>query len=182
MVNGTQLATKKAPFNATGGVGRVELTIGAAVNIVTCAKGTFSGLSGEIFSATKMAINSITFGTCTVESTTNCKGDGNVITMLPFEATEITLDGALGVRGRFKPQTKETLGIVKLLGELCAFAGTQPIKGALDFLGSEGQDEETQQLLTIFSLTNQIKVGSNEGSLLFKITPLLQTGEPWSFL
>jgi len=145
---------------------------------VHCSGTVLEG-TGEITSPTK-AGGQLTFKEC--ESLdANCTLESSNIKTLPLLLTEITLDGTLAVRGHIEGETK-AFATFKYLGASCALAGVQGVKGKVEFLAPEGQDERTFQEVLITALPGELQVGSSEAKLHFTTLLSLESGKSWSFL
>lgn len=98
--------------------------------------------------------------------------------------TDLTLDGALAVKGRFlSTNSSKLLGTIAFAGPECPFTGVQQITGAGTFLMPTGQDERTLQLIAMTDEEfGSVKLGSVglviQGSVLVHLTSDL----PYGFL
>jgi hypothetical protein len=176
MVNNEQLSGSAA-FAATAKVTPGKLT--AANGLIVNCKGTSIEGSGEITSPTK-ASGQLTFQECKSENE-NCTLASPKIGTLPLLLTEITLDGTLAVRGHIEGETK-AFATFKYEGASCALAGVNAVKGKVEFLAPEGQDERTFQEVLITALPGELQVGSSEAKLHFTTLLSLKSGQSWSFL
>jgi hypothetical protein len=176
MVNKAQLSGSTA-FASTGKVTKGNLTAANGIN-VRCNGEEIKG-SGEITSPTK-ASGQLTFEDCQSENE-NCTLESEDIGTLPLLLTEITLDGTLAVRGHIEGETK-AFATFKYLGASCALAGVNVVKGKVEFLAPEGQDERTYQEVLITALPGELQVGSSEAKLHFTALLSLASRESWSFL
>jgi hypothetical protein len=177
MVNGAQLsgtATVKPidPANYS------EVTVpGVAVR---CTAPAIDVEGGTISSPAGLQLPSVFFHGCKVTPAA-CELVENTIGTESLSASGITLEGPLAARGVLV--AAHSFMTLEFEGTLCALSGTQiVIKGGVDFLAPEGQDERVSQPILWFSLPGQLKVGASEVHFHFQGSLLLESGKPWSFL
>jgi hypothetical protein len=177
MVGGTQLSgTAKIKTTDPSSFSEVSFP-GIAVS---CDASSIEVENGTIGSPASLELSSVTFKDCSTTPTT-CQLVGTTLKTGSLLGEEITLEGALAVRGRL--QAKSTFMVMEFEGELCALAGTKiALKGGVDFLEPEAQDERTSQAISWFALAHQLTVGSNEVQFGYRGALLLESGKPWSFL
>jgi hypothetical protein len=123
----------------------------------------------------------LTFTGC-VSKTTGCTLEGTKISTVPIVA-EATLEGALAVKVKFSPKTKNTFATFKFNGT-CAAVGTNPVTGHATVLAPTGQDEKVLQLVTSITTekAEELFVGSSPASLTGSANLQLESGAPWSYL
>ena len=185
MVNGTMLSGSKK-LMTTGKVTSNGKLSAAGVEI-ECTSPEIEGNGPEITSPNKGGATSVIFKSC--EVTTGkppCSLATKTIGTLPVLITEITLDGALAVKGKFVPEkgvgTKAVFATIKYEGASCALVGIQPVTGRVSFLASLGQDEMTWQPVLIFAAAGDLFEGSSEAKLHGEAELATENLEPWSFL
>lgn len=179
MVGGTQLSgtAKIAPTDAAS---YSEVSIPGAT--VRCEATSVEVVGGTIGPPASLELPSVTFKGCKT-TTTACQLVGNEIEVGPLVGAEITLEGALAIRGKLSAKPTLPFMEFEFEGEDCALSGSViRLKGGVDFLAPEAQDERTSQLILWFSLSHQLTVGSSEASFHFHGSLLLDSGNPWSFL
>lgn len=180
MVNGTNLTGTKA-LATTAAVDKVS-TLTAGGVTVTCSGSTLNSVSPVINGATEMGnASSLEFTSCA--GNTVCLLGGSTIKTLPV-LLDLTLDGALAVKGRFlATNSSKLLATLKFEGVECALAGTQGVTGSATVLAPTGQDERTlQQLNATSEESGSLKLGPSAATLTGSILVRLASGEPFSFL
>ncbi|HSZ12914.1 MAG TPA: hypothetical protein VK790_02645 [Solirubrobacteraceae bacterium] len=176
MVNKAQLSGSSA-LAATAKITPGSLTAANGLNI-RCNGEILEG-SGEITSPTKSS-GQVTFQKCKSENE-NCTLSSEKIGTLPLLVTEITLEGTLAVKGRIEGETK-AFATFKYEGASCALAGVNLVRGKVEFLLAQGQDEGTSQEILITALPGELLLGSSEAKIHFTTLLSLKSGQSWSFL
>jgi hypothetical protein len=138
------------------------------------------GDGGEIKSPNTLRGAQVLFKGCKT-TTANCTVAESIATTAL--TVEVTLDGALAVKGDVKPQTGTVLATTKYSGEACAIAGTKLASGDVEILAAELQDERTDQRISAVQSANGLfKFASNAASATGTDLVLLGNQRPWSFL
>lgn len=97
---------------------------------------------------------------------------------------DLTLDGALAVRGHFLPtNTSKAFFTIKFEGTECTFAGVLLARGTQAFLAPTGQDERTlQQFTTVTETSGELTFGSTSITINGSILLRTAIGGSFSFL
>lgn len=180
MVNGTKL-TGTAALSTTAAV-HEKFALTFAGEEIDCNGEDLTLVKPTINGASRMNdTESLEFNKCATGSP--CVLATSTIRTLPV-LVDLTLDGALAVRGHFLPtNTSKTLATIEFEGTECTFAGAEPIKGTLAFLAPTEQSENTLQLIRTKTETNgELNLGlfavTVSGSFLLR----LANGGSFSFL
>ncbi|HSZ12913.1 MAG TPA: hypothetical protein VK790_02640 [Solirubrobacteraceae bacterium] len=176
MINKAQLSGSSA-LASTAKITPGNITVSSGL-VIHCSGTALEG-SGEITSPTKSS-GQVTFQECKSENE-NCTLSSTRISTLPLLVTEITLEGTLAVRGRIEGENK-AFATFQYQGEKCALTGVNAVKGKLEFLLAQGQDEGTFQETLVTALPGELQVGSSEAKLHFTTLLSLKSGQSWSFL
>jgi hypothetical protein len=178
MVNGTLLSGSAALATSAPSDETAALN-GGGLNIE--CKGPLDGTKPEIKSSNTGSAQALTFTECTTGNE-NCSVPTSIGTV-PVLA-EATLEGALAVPVKFKPETGTIFATIKFSGEKCSVAGIKPVTGKVTASGPTGQDERTTQELAVnvTVASAELFIASSAASLKGAALLKLQSGQGWSFL
>lgn len=179
MVGGAQLSgtAKIAPTDAAS---YSEVSIPGAT--VRCEATSVEVGNGTIGSPASLLLPSVTFKGCKTTAA-ECELVGNEIEVSPLSGAEITLEGPLAIGGKLSPKPTIPFAELEFEGEACPLSGAVfRLKGGVDFLAPEAQDERTSQSILWFSLPNQLTVGVSQAEFHFHGSLSLEGGRTWSFL
>jgi hypothetical protein len=180
MVNGTSVVGG-AELASTAAVDKKSVLNGGGLNI-ECSGSAVNSVWPEALAATnrlRMAKLGLT-GCATTNA--NCTVPAEIGTV-PVEAAT-TLEGVLGAKAVFKPQSGTTFATIKFSGEACAVAGVKAVTGDANTSLPTARDERTAQLLEVSVSSAQNLLFFASGAASLTGSELLQQihGSTWSFL
>ena len=147
---------------------------------VECTSTEIGVSGGEIVFPDQIQAKDLTFKSC--KSTAPCSLASETILTLPIHGLA-ELDGTSGTLIKLLPLPSKTFALLHFEGETCALLGIQPVTGTLDLLAPSGKNPNVLQLVSVFSLTGSLKVGSSEATLSGLTGDVkLASGQTWNFL
>lgn len=174
LTSSSKLATSFLSSQLSFNVPEIPLTL-------TCNSKTIGDLNFSINPPADGLVEHFIFLGCEIPSPEGCT-TGPTITTFATLLTELTLDGALGVKGEIKPTEKFGFAQFAVSGTSCAVASDYFIQGTLGLLLPSGQDERTLQALLI-SDAGKLKIGLHPATAHFTwLVPLSLSSQTWSFL
>ncbi len=178
LVLGSLLVGSAAVASTT--VSDKEARIEAGSFELACAKLTIN--AGKISEPDKFLAKSLEDSGCEVVTPTSCALAGTTIDTLPVEGL-VTLDGALAVKSKFKPQNSEGLfATVKINGSSCAFAGKLGVTGSWEVLAPEGQDLRlAERFIALIETPGELEASGTSITISAEILGKVEDEMPWAF-
>jgi hypothetical protein len=178
MVNGT-LLSGSAALATSAPSDETAVLNGGGLNIECSGPGDQT--KPEIKSPNKGSAASVIFTGCMTKDA-NCSVPASIGTVPVLG--EATLEGALAVQVKFKPETGTIFATLKFSGEICSVAGIKPVTGKVTASRPTGQDERTVQEMVVNTTegAGELFIASSAASLKGAALAKLQNGLPWSFL
>jgi len=178
MVSGTTLSGSEALATTAAVDENAQLTASGVT--IECTGKNLNGLSPKIEAGSMGSVTSLIFTGCKALGTT-CTIESTEIGTVPVLA-EATLEGSLGVKVVFSPQSGTIFATIKYLGASCALLGLKPVTGKASVSAPTGQDEQVLQQIVANTASGELQVGSASATLKGKALLKLATSSPWSYL
>jgi hypothetical protein len=179
MVNGSLLTGTKALTTTAATDEEFALQVGSLFTI-ECQDASIKPTLPEITAPNRLVLKGYEMTQCSLANEEGACHLGGSKVVVGSLLAEATLDGTLGVRAVFKPETGSALFSWEIVGVECIADGKDSLGGQATMLAPSGQDERTLQLLKWATTTGEIKPEPTnvKGSELLR----LASGEAWSFL
>jgi len=182
MVNGKLLTGSETAALATTAVVDENAKLTANTITIECEGKTLNGINPKIEAGNMGSATSLVFTECKSISE-KCKISSTEIGTVPLLA-EATLEGTLGTKVLFSPQSGTTFATIKYEKGTgtCSLEGLKPVTGKVTVTAPTGQDENTLQQIEAATPEGELKIGTASATLKGKALLKLATGQPWSFL
>jgi hypothetical protein len=154
---------ESAELAKTTSVSKVELSIPSMSIKGKCS--SFEAQKALLTGPNTGKASALVFGGCSISGSEACALGKSTITSNALKSGPAKPLGTKEGESVTSPETGTTLGVIELVGEMCALAGKQPITGKVKEIAPTGQEENAEQLIVAKTVEGEVKIGSTTGQL-----------------